>query len=399
METETRVIFMPHEQALSDQRLNPQVRRTAAVLTPFGRGAVATIRVVGDLTLPVEGSSSIAIGSLFRAANRLPVHQQPLKKIAFGQWGMTNPEELVICRIAKDTLEIHCHGGDAAVRRILNDLSAADCDIVDWRQQVAWTTDILDMECLDVLSRTTTSRTTEIALEQSNGLLKDAIAKLNGLDGDSILSIHRLLDDLLQWSKFGLHLSTPWSVTLTGRPNVGKSSLINALLGYQRSIVFDEPGTTRDVVTGETALDGWPIIFADTAGIRHGAGELESAGIALAHERLQAADLRLVLIDLSQSPTSDDDELLSQWPDALVVAHKCDLPDQWNDRLPSLAIKVSSLSGEGVVELQRKIVNRLIPVVPPPGTPIPITARQVDLLTAARRTSQSMEIRDAIQRL
>ena len=152
-------------------------------------------------------------------------------------------------------------------------------------------------------------------------------------------------------------------------------------------------------MTGETALEGWPIILADTAGIRRGAGELESAGIALARERLHAADLRLVLIDLSQSPTSDDDELLSQWPDALVVAHKCDLPDQWNDRLPSHAIKVSSLSGEGVVELQGAIVNRLIPVVPLPGTPIPITARQVDLLRAARKSSTSMEIREAIHLL
>ena len=390
---------MPTERDPSDQRLNSKARRTAAVLTPFGRGAVATIRVAGDLSSPAESDSTPAIGSLFRAANRLPVHQQPLNKIAFGQWGMVDPEELVICRIANDMLEIHCHGGDAAVRRILSDLSAADCEIIDWRQQVALTTEILDLECLEVLSRTTTSKTTEIALEQSNGLLKDAIAKLKGLDGDSILSMHRQLDDLLPWANFGLHLSTPWSVTLTGRPNVGKSSLINSLLGYQRSIVFDEPGTTRDVVTGETALEGWPIILADTAGIRRGAGELESAGIALARERLHAADLRLVLIDLSQSPTSDDDELLSQWPDALVVAHKCDLPDQWNDRLPSHAIKVSSLSGEGVVELQGAIVNRLIPVVPLPGTPIPITARQVDLLRAARKSSTSMEIREAIHLL
>ncbi|MEI8021043.1 MAG: GTPase [Schlesneria sp.] len=390
---------MPPERDPSDQQLNLKARRTAAVLTPFGRGAVATIRVVGDLSSPAECTSTIAIGSLFRAANRLPVDQQPLNKIAFGQWGMTDPEDLVICRTANDMLEIHCHGGDAAVRRILSDLSAADFEIIDWRQQIACTTDILNCECLEVLSRTTTSKTTEIVLEQSNGLLNSAIAKLKGFDGDSILSMHRQLDDLLQWASFGLHLSMPWSVTLTGRPNVGKSSLINALLGYQRSIVFDQPGTTRDVVTGETALEGWPIIFADTAGIRHGAGELESAGIALARERLHAADLRLVLIDLSQAPTSDDDELLSQWPDGLVVAHKCDLPDQWNDRLPSQTVKVSSLLGEGVVELQRMIVNRLIPVVPPPGAPIPITARQVDLLRAARMSSTSIEIRELIQRL
>ena len=222
------------------------------------------------------------------------------------------------------------------------------------------------------------------------------MSTLKTFDPDSLLSIHHELDGLLVWANFGLHLSTPWSVTLTGRPNVGKSSLINALLGYQRSIVFNEPGTTRDVVTGETALEGWPIILADTAGIRRGAGELESAGITLARERLQAADLCLVLIDLSQTPTVDDDEFLNQWPDAIVVAHKCDLPDQWREHLPNHAIKVSSLSGEGLNELQKQIVSRLIPAVPPPGTPIPITARQVDILTAARNSTTKVDFRNAI---
>ena len=293
-------------------------------------------------------------------------------------------------------LEIHCHGGNAAVQRVLNDLSAADYDILDWRLQIALTDDILSMECLDVVSQTTTSKTAEIALEQSNGLLEAAFSTLKTFDPDSLLSIHHELDGLLVWANFGLHLSTPWSVTLTGRPNVGKSSLINALLGYQRSIVFNEPGTTRDVVTGETALEGWPIILADTAGIRRGAGELESAGITLARERLQAADLCLVLIDLSQTPTVDDDEFLNQWPDAIVVAHKCDLPDQWREHLPNHAIKVSSLSGEGLNELQKQIVSRLIPAVPPPGTPIPITARQVDILTAARNSTTKVDFRNAI---
>jgi tRNA modification GTPase len=364
--------------------------RTAAVLTPFGRGAVATIRVVGGLP-SAEDPTAIAMESFFQAANRLPLHQQPLSKIVFGQWGTRDFEELVICRITNDILEIHCHGGDAAVQRVLSDLSVVGYDVIGWQQQIALTEDLLHMECLEVLSRTTTSRTTEIALEQSNGLLKEAFSKLKASGRDSNSSLHCELDRLLEWANFGLHLSTPWSVALTGRPNVGKSSLINALLGYQRSIVYDEPGTTRDVVTGETALEGWPIILADTAGIRQGAGELESAGIALARERLQGADLRLVLIDLSQSPTSDDDELLSQWADALVVANKCDLQDQWNDRLPTRAIKVSSLSGEGIVELQSQIVRRLIPVIPPPGTPVPITIRQVELLRAARGCSTNRE--------
>ena len=390
---------MPFETATSNDLLNQKARRTAALWTPFGRGAVATIRVVGDLSLPVEGPSSIPIESLFRATNRLPVQQQPLHKIAFGQWGTSDYEDLVICRCASDILEIHCHGGDAAVQRVLRDLSAAGCDVIDWQQQIVLTDGVLSGECLDVLSRTTTLRTTEIVLEQSNGLLKTTFAKLKTFNVDSGRSIHRELDDLLQWGNFGLHLSMPSSVTLTGRPNVGKSSLINALLGYQRSIVFDEPGTTRDVVTGETALEGWPIILADTAGIRDGSSELESAGIELARERLRSADLRLILIDRSQSPTSDDEELLFQWPDALVIAHKCDLPDQWHHGLPAHAINVSSLTGDGLLELQRQIVNRLVPVVPSQGTAIPITSRQINLLKSAREASTVMETINILQRL
>ena len=374
-------------------------RRTAALLTPVGRGAVATIRVVDSLNLstlptpPVNHDSPTtkpdlsSLDELCRAANGLPLSHQPLRKIAFGEWGTKDFEELVICRLAADVLEIHCHGGDAAVRRVLDDLAAAGCDIVDWQSQVASAKDLLESECLEVLSRTTTWRTTEIVLRQANGLLRSAFVRLNHFKAaGNVTALKSALDELLQWSNFGRHLSTPWNVVLTGRPNVGKSSLINALLGYQRAIVFDEPGTTRDVVTGETAFEGWPVVLADTAGVRDDATDLEAAGIALARERLRMADLHLVLIDVSQTPTIDDFQLLSQWPDAIVVAHKSDLPDQWNSSLPIHAIRVSSVSGEGLTKLQKAIVNRLIPDVPKSDTAIPLTPRHGNQLFEIRRS-------------
>src|SRR5690606_27241148 len=97
--------------------------------------------------------------------------------------------------------------------------------------------------------------------------------------------------DLLQTGQTARHLLTPWQVVLCGRPNVGKSSLINALVGYERTVVFDQPGTTRDVVSVETAIHGWPVIFSDTAGLRETESELEAAGIARARARLKQADL------------------------------------------------------------------------------------------------------------
>ena len=358
---------------------------TAAVLTPVGRGAVATIRVVGNLSQLDD-----AAVPLFRAANGKSLSQQELRRIAFGRWGRENAEEIVVSRLSDETLELHCHGGDAAVRRIMDDLQRAGCAVVSWQSQMIARGESLDAECVDALSRATTWRTAEILLEQSNGLLHTAFQHLApplspspqfiGVQAETLSR----LNAILVWADFGRHLTRPWSVVLTGRPNVGKSSLINRLLGYERAIVFDQPGTTRDVVTGETAFDGWPVLLADTAGLRDATDELEAAGIALSRVRLATSDLSIVLIDLGEPPTDDDERLLAEWPDAIVVAHKCDLPDRWLNHRPAGSLRVSSNTGEGIDELQRRLVERLVPNIPPPGTAIPISARQVELLRAAR---------------
>ena len=360
---------------------------TAARITPAGRGAVATIRLQGNAWgTSVESSS----GRFFCAANGLSLWDQPIGKIAFGRWGLTDAEDLVACRLADDVAEIHCHGGDAAVERILADLKTVGYAIVDWREQFALRTDTLETEGWDALSRSTTWRTTQILLEQTGGLLRQTYSALQQRDPTTIEDFDRALDNLLRWSNFGLHLTRPWEVVLTGRPNVGKSSLINALLGYQRAIVFDQPGTTRDIVTGETAFEGWPVTLADTAGIRRASGDIEATGIAKAMLHLTQADLQVVLIDVSQEPTADDFQILTAWPEALIVGHKADLPDRWDDRLPLNAHRVSSQTGQGMAALQKELVRRLIPEVPPFGTPIPITTRQVDRLREAR-TAQSPE--------
>ena len=370
---------------------------TVARLTAGGRGAVATIRVVGELNSSPTAPDSTSIDPLFSAANGIPLSQQPLQKIAFGQWGTVPREDLTVCRLSKDVLEIHCHGGDSAVERVLSDLEKANCRLLDWQTQLTLETDILEAECQQVLSRTTTWRTTQIALEQANGLLRTTFAHLLTLEDESAL--FRSLDDLIDWSDFGLHLSVPWSVVLTGRPNVGKSSLINALLGYQRAIVFDQPGTTRDVVTGETAFEGWPVVLADTAGIRRNAPGLESAGMALAEEKLRAADLQLIVIDLSQPPSEEDHDLLRKWPQALIVGQKSDLPNQWSSGLPRETRPVSAQHGLGLIELQQQLVRRLVPRTPPAGTPLPITPRQIELIRVARHAESAIDRRTAVQRL
>ena len=214
--------------------------------------------------------------------------------------------------------------------------------------------------------------------------MRDLLTELWSEQG-SDAAVGARIEALLEWARFGVHLANPWKVVLAGRPNVGKSSLINALVGYARTIVFDEPGTTRDVVTVETAFEGWPVQLVDTAGVRTDAEALEAAGIERARAMLAEADCRVLLYDASQRLHDEDRRLLAQWPDAIVVAHKCDLEAIAGPQARKDALQVSSLTGQGVENLATALVARLVPRVPPQGTPIPITDRQVDLLEEARR--------------
>lgn len=350
---------------------------TAAVWTPSGRGAVATIRVRGDLA-----TFSERVADIFHAVSGQSLAETPQQRICFGQWGHDAAEDIVVCLTGPDACEIHCHGGDAAVRRILADLRSHGCEVVDWRSQLEAERGVWEREHMDALSRATTLRAAGWIAAQA-GRMERAIAELTELvrSGKRDLAASRA-NEMLAWANFGTHLTQPWEVVLAGRPNVGKSSLINALVGFERSIVFDEPGTTRDVVTADTVLDGWAIRLSDTAGQRGSARDLEAAGIARAREAFANADARLLLIDVSQPPHADDWQLLAEWPDAIVVAHKVDLLDAWGEALPKKAIRVSSLQRTGLRELSSAIVLRLVPMLPPDDAVIPLTDRQRSELTA-----------------
>ncbi len=344
---------------------------TAAVWTPSGRGAVATIRVQGDLTELSEG-----IADVFHAASGRSLAEMPQQRIHFGRWGRDAAEDVVVCVTNSKTCEIHCHGGDAAVSRILSDLESVGCVVTEWYWQLETERGVSEYEHAYALSQATTLRAAAWIAVQV-GRMERAIAELTELvaSGQREVAAARA-NEMLAWENFGRHLTRPWEVVLAGRPNVGKSSLINALVGFERSIVFDEPGTTRDVVTANTVLDGWAIRLSDTAGQRGSARDLEAAGITRAREAFAMADVRLLLIDVSQPPHADDWQLLAEWPDAIVIAHKVDLSDIWGEVLPTNAIRVSSLQRTGLKELSSVIVARLVPKLPPEEAVIPLTDRQ-----------------------
>lgn len=351
---------------------------TVTVLTPRGRSAVAVVlaRVAAEVI-------DIA-PPLFRAANGRSCALQPLNRVCFGRWGTDPGEEVVVCRVDPERIEISCHGGVAAAARIVRDLEARGCRAATWPDVLREQHSPIAAECIEALTRCPTMRTAAIMLEQATGRLEQALGFLIGLDGPTLVS-H--VDDLLRWSGFGRHLTQPWQIVLTGLPNVGKSSLINRLVGYERSIVYAEPGTTRDVVTAATVFDGWPVELFDTAGLREAANPIEAEGVRRARQHLAAADLPIIVLDRSRPITAAEARLIDELPRAIVVEHKSDLDCAWTDDRPPASIPVSSATGTGIDRLIAAITLAIVPALPPPGTPIPVTPRQFTNLHAARDTA------------
>jgi tRNA modification GTPase len=245
------------------------------------------------------------------------------------------------------------------------------------------------------LTQAVTRRAASVLLDQYNGSLEQELADIVRLLADRDVRAPRAPGEplreaaarttrLLELAPLGLHLTEPWNVVLGGRANVGKSSLVNALVGFERVVVDHQPGTTRDVVTQLAALDGWPVLLSDTAGFRRQVDDLETAGIAHALESLRNADLRVLVLDRSRPLSQQDDGLIRQWPDAILVANKADLPDRAGKRLPTRAHEVSAKTGEGVEDLAVALGRALVPDPPPAGAAVPFRADQVDRLRQAR---------------
>ena len=143
------------------------------------------------------------------------------------------------------------------------------------------------------LTRAPTLRTAEILLEQTQGALDRELSRLiEEIRGPHHLALEHL-DRLIAHGQVGVRLTTGWRVVIAGRPNVGKSRLLNALAGYQRAIVDPTPGTTRDLVTALTAFDGWPVELVDTAGMRETDDAIERSGIDRTLRQTETADLVL----------------------------------------------------------------------------------------------------------
>jgi tRNA modification GTPase len=365
-------------------------------LTPPGRGAVATLRV--------EGANAVeAVQAQFHARNGRPLAAYPVDRLVIGHFGGDKGEEVIVRRCADGAVEVHCHGGLAAVAMIEEALGAAGCQTVAWRDWVASSVlptpkgtvpflsttpsarcpqklgQSLKAAALKALADARTERTAAILLDQYHGALELALHEIQqAIDQGQTEAARQQIDAIRARADLGRHLVQPWRVVLAGRVNVGKSSLINALAGYGRSIVHATPGTTRDAVTVATAIDGWPVELCDTGGLRTGMDPIERAGIEIAQERIAQADLAILIFDRSQAWSAEDQTLVDQWPGALLVDNKSDLPSVSDDRPTELSI--STVRAEGIQELLEAIARRLVPEPPPPGAAVPFTAEQVNVL-------------------
>ena len=366
-------------------------KTTCSLLTPSGRGAVAVIALNGS-------DAEEVLDANFKPANGKLYSAQQSRKIVYGVWKSTS-EDLVVYRRPFDTaanFEVHCHGGNMASRAIISDLESAGIEQISAAKFIgrsqnqsvgqsvgaSWKSDILI-----ALSQATTNRTAEILLQQLTILPQTIDNIASEIRAGDFESANKRIESILVWADFGIQLTQPRAVVFCGQPNVGKSSLVNAIVGFQRAIVNEVAGTTRDVVSQSTAIAGWPIELRDTAGLRESENVIESIGVEKARVEIAAADLRICVFDVSRSWGKNDQELLDSIDPSLVVFNKSDMADESEigiraNEIPN-AVVTSVESGSGIETLIEQIGIRLASELPDNGQAIPVSDEQVAKLTAS----------------
>ena len=321
---------------------------------------------------------------------------------------------------AEDVVEIHCHGGVMAVQRVLSrvleqpGVRRALPGEFSQRAVLNGRLDLTRAEAIGDLVAARSQRAAQLAMAGVDGgiqrrieglreCLLDQLSELEArvdfeddlpaLDGQALLMVlQSVRDELLQLIADGERsaaLHEGLRVALVGRPNVGKSSLLNRLSRRERAIVTDLPGTTRDLLESEIVLEGVPITLLDTAGIRSTTDAVEQLGIARSHDALASADLVVLLFDLTDGWTEDDQALRQQIPAEvpyLLVGNKADL----SDAEAAADVHLSAVTGAGEAELVQALLERC-GALSDGSLLLALNQRQVDLARAAAAALQRSE--------
>ncbi|MAI32146.1 MAG: hypothetical protein CBE00_05205 [Planctomycetaceae bacterium TMED240] len=407
------------DKSISSKRGNPVIRSRIPIasftrLTGSGRSAIAVLMLEGD------GAESI-IQSCFKPANHIPFEEG---QIRYGLWigpefkgtgdsgisarSMEQPaESVVITPMAGQTFEIHCHGGPAAVARLEADMRAC-CAVSATKTPASKSSEhsVLIREAEAVLVKCNTPRTAGIAMDQVRGALLDwATEWRTSVTSAKVPEFRVELESLLSAAATTVRLADSFRVVLTGPPNVGKSSLLNALVGFDRSITLDMAGTTRDVLHANTVIAGLPIQFSDTAGIRdHAAVEtIEREGMRQAQLAAGKADLLLLVGEpLPEGGYSKMASPSLEIPQIRVL-NKIDqqfdapqLPDHLDHQFD---VGTNALTGEGLAELMVTIGARLGKNLPDAGKPALLNERQWEIMNQSSRADSSEQISELLGHL
>lgn len=375
----------------------------AAIATPLGESGIGIVRLSGEKA--IEIARKVFIPRRNKEWWREQGYRLFYGYVIEPETGEMIDEVLLSMMRApysftrEDVVEINCHGGVVPLRKTLAAVLRCGARLAgpgefSRRAFLNGRVDLAQAEAIIDIIRAKTDAQLKLAVSQLKGELSEKIRSLQdritdllaaceaaidfpedvdalpGAELESLIAgLKEEVEALVACADRGKIYREGAFVVIAGRPNVGKSSLLNALLREGRAIVTDIPGTTRDVIEDMINIKGVPVRIADTAGLRPTFDPVEIIGVEKAKELLEKADLILVLVDASAGVTKEDREILREVEEknAVYLVNKCDLGggEETFREVKKAAgekavLKISALTGEGIEELEETIFQKIV---------------------------------------
>ncbi|MFH1846900.1 MAG: tRNA uridine-5-carboxymethylaminomethyl(34) synthesis GTPase MnmE [Candidatus Omnitrophota bacterium] len=374
----------------------------AAISTPPGQGGIGIVRMSGEKSIDIADKIFCSLKEKNLASCKShTVHYGHIKERVSGE---VIDEVLVTIMKAPATytseniVEINCHGGDIPLRRVLGSCLDQGARLADpgeftKRAFLNGRIDLTQAEAVLDIIKSETDSAMKAAIDQLRGGFSNEVARIRQLliniialveltidfsqedvefsSQEKILTdisdIKQILLKLIETAQKGMVLREGANVVICGRPNVGKSSLMNALLGHDRVIVTPLAGTTRDIIEESIVVSGIKIRLFDTAGIIETKDRVELEGIKRSKQKLAEADMVIFLVDASKSLSRKDIEIYETVKDrcCIVVVNKTDLPSkiklkELREKFKQDILKISALKKRGLDKLEDKISEKLL---------------------------------------